>query len=316
MTTTSKLCRRPGFTLIELLVVIAIIAILIALLLPAVQQAREAARRTQCKNNLHNIGLAMHNYHDSFNCFPFGQGGAAAQTPGATQRYSAVSQLLPYIDQSPLYNRIDFHVIPAHANNNAPRLTEIPMLRCPSDFDNTQPQTGGAINYMANKGSEIHWTTPPQNGAFIYSKYIKIRDIIDGTTNTAAFSERLIADGNNGVVSEDADVFLAMTNPMTPDEAIQLCYQVDITNLANQFPIFIGHPWMDGQHTYLHVDTPNRRSCGFFPTKATMPATSRHEGGVHVLLCDGSARFVSENIDRLTWRGVGSRDGREVLGEF
>jgi prepilin-type N-terminal cleavage/methylation domain-containing protein/prepilin-type processing-associated H-X9-DG protein len=311
---TTRRSHSRGFTLIELLVVIAIIAILISLLLPAVQQAREAARRTQCKNNLKQIGLALHNYHDAHSCFPFGQGGTGA--PGGTARYSAISQLLPYFDQGNLYNLIDFNVVPTHANNNVPRLTEIPMLRCPSDFANTQPQAGGATNYMANKGSDINWTTPPQNGAFVYQRCVKIRDVTDGTTNTSAFSERLLADGNNGVISPDADVFLAMTNPMTPDEAITLCYAVDINNLANQFPIFMGAPWMDGQHTYLHVDTPNRRSCGFFPTKATMPATSRHEGGVHFLLCDGSVRFASENIDRLTWRGVGSRDGNEVLGEF
>ena len=234
--------------------------------------------------------------------------------PGGTGRYSAISQMLPYLDQAPLYNLINFSYVPADPINNVPRLTEIPMLRCPSDFDNTQPQTGGAVNYMANKGNQIHWTTPPQNGAFVYQKCIKMRDIIDGSSSTAAFSERLIADGNNGLSSPDSDVFFAPGDPMTPDEAITMCYAVDITNLAFQFPVFMGAPWMDGQHTFSW--TPNRRSCGFFPTKASMPATSRHEGGVHSLLCDGSARFVSENIDRNVWRAVGSRDGKEVVGEF
>ncbi|MFO1095047.1 MAG: DUF1559 domain-containing protein [Planctomycetaceae bacterium] len=144
----------------------------------------------------------------------------------------------------------------------------------------------------------------------------RFRDILDGTSNTAAFSERVLTDGNNGVVSPDADVFLATTDPTTQDEAISLCYAVDINNLANQFPIFMGAPWLNGQHTYLHVDTPNRRSCGFYPFKATMPPSSRHEGGVHLLLCDGSCRFVSENVDRQTWRSIGSRNGGELLGEF
>jgi len=306
--------RKRAFTLIELLVVIAIIAILIALLLPAVQQAREAARRTQCKNNLKQIGIALHNYHDAFGAFPFGWGGTrpASGSPG----YSAISQLLPYFDQGNLYNTINFSLPLNDAANNTARLQEIPMLRCPSDFNNPQPQAGGAINYMGNKGSSILWQAPPQNGVFVYLDSIKIRDITDGTTNTAAFSERLLTDGNNGIVSPDSDVFLAMTNPNTPDEAIQMCYAVDINNPANQFPLFMGAPWINGQHTYLHVDVPNHRSCGFFPTKATMPPSSHHEGGVHLLLCDGSVRFVSENIDLALWRGIGTRSGGEVLGEF
>jgi prepilin-type N-terminal cleavage/methylation domain-containing protein len=303
-----------GFTLIELLVVIAIIAILIALLLPAVQQAREAARRTECKNHMKQLGLALHNYESAHKCFPFGWGGTTP--PTGSPGYSAISQLLPYIDQSPLYNRIDFNLPLNHATNTPARLQEIPLLRCPSDFDNPQPQSGGAVNYMANKGNGILWQDPSQNGIFVYRKCIKFRDVTDGTSNTCAFSERMVTDGNNGVVNPDSDVFLATTDPMTQDEAISLCYQVDITNLANQFPIFMGAPWMNGQHTYLHVDVPNHRSCGFYPFKATMPASSRHEGGVHSMLCDGSVRFISENIDLYTWRGLGSRAGNETLGEF
>ncbi len=306
--------RRQGFTLIELLVVIAIIAILIALLLPAVQQAREAARRTECKNHLKQIGLAMHNYHDAHNCFPFGWGGTGPAS--GSPRYSAISQLLPYFDQAPLYNTINFSLPLVDPVNTPARMTEIPMLRCPSDFANTQPQSGGATNYMANKGNSHLWQDTNQNGIFFYLKSVRFRDIIDGSSSTAAFSERMLTDGNNGVVSPDEDVFLGTGTPTTPDEAIQMCYATDITNLANQFPIFMGAPWINGQHTYLHVDVPNRRSCGFFPFEATMPASSRHEAGVHVLLCDGSVRFVSENIDLRTWRGIGSRNGKEVLGEF
>jgi prepilin-type N-terminal cleavage/methylation domain-containing protein len=303
-----------GFTLIELLVVIAIIAILIALLLPAVQQAREAARRTECKNHLKQIGLAMHNYHDSHKCFPFGWGGTGPAS--GSPRYSAISQLLPYFDQAPLYNTINFSLPLVDPLNTPARMTEIPMLRCPSDFANTQPQAGGAINYMANKGNLCMWQSTDQNGIFFYLKSIRFRDIIDGSSSTAAFSERMLTDGNNGVVSPDEDVFLSMAMPMTADEAIQMCYAVNINDLANQFPIFMGAPWINGQHTYLHTDVPNRRSCGFYPLMATMPPSSRHEGGVHTLLCDGAVRFISENIDLRTWRGIGSRNGKEVLGEF
>jgi hypothetical protein len=144
-----------------------------------------------------------------------------------------------------------------------------------------------------------------------------MRDIIDGSSNTCAMSERILADGNNGVVSPLADVFFSPAAPNTPDEAIQICNAVNIDDLANQFPLFMGSPWMHGQHTYLHVNVPNSRSCGFFLVlRATMPASSRHTGGVHTLLCDGAVRFVSENINLGTWRALGTRNGGEVIGEF
>ncbi|MEQ9406221.1 MAG: DUF1559 domain-containing protein [Fuerstiella sp.] len=309
MTMTDYRGRRPGFTLIELLVVIAIIAILIALLLPAVQQAREAARRTQCRNNLKQIGLALHNYHDVHSCFPFGQGGTGG-------RYSALSQVLPMLDQGPLYDEINFESPLNTPVNDAARVAELPAFRCPSDFSNPQPQAGGAVNYYGNKGSGILWQNKRQDGVFFRDSRVRFRDITDGTSNTASFCERLLTDGNNGTVSPDSDVFLALSDPADQDEAIRMCEAVDISNLANQFPIFMGAPWMNGQHCYLHVDVPNKRSCGFYPTKATMPASSRHPGGVQVQLADGSVRFTSENIDLLVWRAVGTRAGEEVIGEF
>ncbi|HSG73426.1 MAG TPA: DUF1559 domain-containing protein, partial [Planctomycetaceae bacterium] len=272
--------KADGFTLIELLVVIAIIAILVALLLPAVQQAREAARRSSCKNNLKQIGLALHNYHEVHSCFPFGQGGTG-------NNYSSISQILPMLEQSSVYAQIHFELDVFNPVNEIPRRVELAVLRCPSDTHNPQPQSGGAINYYGNKGSGILWGSPNQNGMFFRSSFLGFQDMIDGTSNTASFSERLVTDGNNGIVSPDSDVFLALTDPASQDEAIQMCEAVDITNLANQFPIFMGAPWMHGQHCYLHVDVPNKRSCGFFPTKATMPPSSRHPGGVHVLLGDG-----------------------------
>lgn len=310
--------RRRAFTLIELLVVIAIIAVLIALLLPAVQQAREAARRTQCKNNLKQIGLGLHNYHGSFQCFPFGQEDSA-------KSYSALSQLLPYFDQAPLYNLINFSLPYSDASNTVPRMTELPALRCASDASVALAGQGGSTNYMANKGSGIIWldtTGPntgfaPQSGVMFYQSVVRIGDILDGSSNTAAFAERMLADGNNGVVSPIADVFFSPAAPTTPDEAVSMCNAVDITNLGNQFPLFMGAPWMHGQHTYLHVNVPNSRSCGFFTVlRASMPASSRHVGGAHTQLCDGSVRFVSENIDRVVWRAVGTRNGGEIVSDF
>ena len=304
---------RRGFTLVELLVVIAIIGILVALLLPAVQAAREAARRTWCVNNLKQIGLASHNYHDTFKTLPFGQDGTG-------DRYSALSLLLPFMEQNTLHDTIDFRLPYSAPANDAARLTEIDMLRCPSDRENPLPQTGGATNYMANKGNGIVWrdatgpnaALPPPNGIYYYHSRIRFADILDGTSNTASFSERILADGSNGIVSPVADVFFHPGAPMTQDEAVQLCDALDITNLANQFPLFMGAPWIDGQHTYLHADVPNSRSCGFFTIlRAVMPPSSHHPGGVNLLLCDGSTRFVAETVDIAAWRAAGSRDGGE-----
>ncbi len=305
---------KTAFTLVELLVVIAIIGILVSLLLPAVQSAREAARRMQCTNNLKQLGLALHNYHDAHRRFPFGNGGT--RPVSGSPAYSAVSLLLPFMEQAPLYHSINFSLPLTDTVNTAARLTEVAGFRCPSDRENPQPQTGGAINYMGNKGNLHLWSDSSQTGVFVNDKSFRFGDITDGTSNTSAFSERLLTDGNNGVIDLRADVFLGAGDPSSPDEAIQMCYATDVSNLAFQFPLFMGAPWLNGWHTYLHVDVPNRRSCGFYPTKATMPPSSRHTGGVNMALCDGSVRFVSENIDLALWRAVGSRSGGEVAGEF
>ncbi len=306
---SSRLHPRRGFTLIELLVVIAIIAVLIALLLPAVQQAREAARRTQCKNNLKQIGLALHNYHDVHLTFPFGQGGTG-------NKYSAVSQMLPFLEQGSLYARIDFTQAMDDAVNDVPRGVELSLMRCPSDGENTRPAAGGAVNYYPTKGSAILWQSTTLDGLMFQKSRIRFGDITDGTSNTAAFSERLLTDGSNGIVSPIADVFRGTGDPATQDETVAMCDAVDISNLANQFPLFMGAPWMNGQHGYLHVNTPNTRSCGFQPSKATMPPSSRHAGGVNLLAADGGVRFVGDSIDRKAWRALGTRAGGEPAVEF
>jgi prepilin-type N-terminal cleavage/methylation domain-containing protein/prepilin-type processing-associated H-X9-DG protein len=306
--------RRTAFTLVELLVVIAIIGILVALLLPAVQAAREAARRTSCVNNEKQIGIAVHNYHDAHKCFP-----PALIAP---QRFSAITLLLQQFEQSSLHNQVEFGCPVTDPMNDFVRTQEIPFLRCPSDLANPMPQRGGAINYMGNKGSGIVWSTPTgpnaglpaPNGVFTNVSSVRISDITDGTSNTACFSERLLADGSNGMVSPIADVFFSPAAPTTPDQAVQICDAVDIWDLGNQFPLFMGAPWMDGQHTYLHVSGPNRRSCGFFTvSRAVMPPSSRHPGGVNVLLCDGSVQFFTDTIGLVPWRALGSRDGQEVI---
>ncbi|MFO1001247.1 MAG: DUF1559 domain-containing protein [Planctomycetaceae bacterium] len=133
----------------RLLVVIAIIAILIALLLPAVQQAREAARRTQCKNNLKQLGLAIHNYHDAGNCMPI------ADVNGTSNPVSAHARLLPYIEQAQLFALIDFNVPYDHVNNTVPRNTEVMAFRRPSDPTPLPASVGGRNNYYWNAGNVV-----------------------------------------------------------------------------------------------------------------------------------------------------------------
>jgi len=318
--------NRKAFTLIELLVVIAIIAILIALLLPAVQQAREAARRTQCRNNLKQLALALQNYHDISLCLPFAQEGSSS----SNRHYSAISQMLPFMDQIPLYNQINFlsdldDPLNTSDNNDYARKQIIPTLLCPSETVNNIVSLGGPTNYMVNKGNGIVWLDatgpntgmPTQNGVMYYQSSVKLTSITDGTSNTAAFSERMLADGNNTLVSPVADVFFHPGSPTTPDEAVAMCDAHTISNLAFQFPLYMGAPWINGQHAYLHVNGPNKRSCGFFSVlRATMPPSSRHAGGVFMALCDGSVRFVQNGIDLIVWRGLGSRNGSEIIGEY
>ncbi|HVJ66455.1 MAG TPA: DUF1559 domain-containing protein [Caulifigura sp.] len=200
--------RRFGFTLIELLVVIAIIAILIALLLPAVQQAREAARRTQCRNNLKQLGLALHNYHSSANRFPCAN--FTSWSDGSGYRCAGViALLLPYFDQAPIYNQLDFNLrMLDQAPNNTLKNTKLEAVKCPSDspFPGTEP----GVNYVFSAGPSLFMISPSgggvggppgtqiafqdQIGMFNMKRSINFRDLKDGTSNCIAASEALVGD--------------------------------------------------------------------------------------------------------------------------
>jgi prepilin-type N-terminal cleavage/methylation domain-containing protein/prepilin-type processing-associated H-X9-DG protein len=312
--------RRAGFTLIELLVVIAIIAVLIALLLPAVQAAREAARRIQCVNNEKQIGLALHNYAGVYGVLPAAEMGFLGLSNGAN--FSALSQILGFMEQPALFNAINFSLFDVDPSNTTVVLTSVKGFICPSDSYNPSPTVGAQTNYMADMGSGIVWqgtlfpntTLPQPNGAFYGNSAVRFASITDGLSNTGFYGERIVGDATTGIISPIADVFFDPGAPLTPDDAMAQCQALNIYNPANQIPMIMGVPWVDGQHITLHVTTPNTRSCGFFiVNRAVMPASSRHPGGTNMLFGDGSVKFIKDSVSLQTYRALGTIAGGEVI---
>ena len=294
--------RRRAFTLIELLVVIAIIAVLIALLLPAVQQAREAARRSQCINNLKQHGLALHNYHDTYAAFPPGWIGVqanAAHVEGPSG-FAWGAHTLPYIDQAPLYSQINFNVSLLDPSNDVARKTVIGVFRCPSDpSSETWPlgEEGNPTNILTTLPSANYvgsfGTLGPEdlcvaapfpasecrgNGMFSHNSKIRMADIVDGTSNTILLGEHRSDRTLNwnstwfGMVpgGEEAHARFIAVSDHTPN------------------------------HPAAHIDD----------------FSSSHIGGVHLLFGDGRVRFLSQSIDLGVFHAITTRAGGEVTGEF
>lgn len=320
--------RRRGFTLIELIVVIAIIALLAALLLPAVQQVREAARRSQCQNNLKQIGLALHNYLDAFTRFP----PVSVLPAGKTfEPYSAHVRLLPYIEQSGLSQLVDWDVSAQFTANPTLARMRISIYLCPSEVNDRERITPTLVHYPLNYGfNEGTWfifdpvSGKVGDGAFHPNRAFAPSEISDGLSTTLAaaevqaFQPNLWDTGNPstlGVLPPASTAAVAAFFGGTFDSNGHTEWvegDVHETGFTTTLPPNAIVPYTTAGITYS-VDVTSMRDgeSTTWPTYAAITARSAHPGYVNALLLDGAVRTVSENIDLLVWRAAGTRAGSE-----
>ena len=331
--------RKRGFTLIELLVVIAIIAVLIALLLPAVQQAREAARRTQCKNNVKQLGLAMHNYHDTFNQFPINslQWGNPASTPEwtGTQHGTQLTQILPYIDMAPLYSTINFTATNAEgtiAGGKPIYQVVVPAFICPTA---TSPnQRGGDLraktNYAPSMGAQ---RMDVNGGTGCPGRFPPYGPLVDsqlgatgGTNVNGYFGTGGAGHGNTNDPAATSGMFSrALFSAKIRDATDGTTNTILMGEVRPECADHINNGWFHNNALWVATTSPiNFPTCPqspVLPDNCHKPDTwntsqgfkSEHVGGAHFLLTDGSVQFFSENIDYGTYQRLGDRrDGRTV----
>jgi len=323
--------RRSAFTLIELLVVIAIIAILVALLLPAVQQAREAARRSQCKNNLKQLGLALHNYHDVQRVFPPGSIGTAftANALPRVSKFGPLVQILPYVDQANLYTQVDFGTSFCDPVNAGIAKTRIVGYFCPSYpgdksasdqfYQWGSPPSGSAnpafeaaiTNYLAvggyhptgqqNFSSRTSLGAPERYGIFYSDSNTRIADVTDGTSNTMMYGEF-----RPSIMQEITDV----DGARYPTWSFNSRWSPWVAGIYLE-----GGGSTRGTRYGPNQLTPKAKPQNQAADWTLLPFSSSHPGGVHMLFADGSVNFISDNIDINLWRSLSTRAGGEVVGE-
>ncbi len=340
---------RAGFTLIELLVVIAIIAVLIALLLPAVQAAREAARRSQCTNNLKQFGLALHNYHAANNSFPMGTTKQLRYPGNSTapmyqwNTWSIHAQMLPFLEQTPIYNTINFCFPPeaspiGNADAQTALLVKINAFLCPSDANAGMSYIN---SYYGSMGPSVGYITQTQSsGLFAQQTSRNIAAITDGTSNTVASSERLVGSPSqpdhypgNGMDNVTAGsglwwAYTAQSNMPAFLISLNTCNAAWAANItidsayqsAGEYWAW-GTPGMTLFNTLVPPSSTQypwnscRTGCGGCGTDSSniVNATSRHPGGANVGMADGSVRFVKSSLSILTWMQLGTISGGEVI---
>jgi prepilin-type N-terminal cleavage/methylation domain-containing protein/prepilin-type processing-associated H-X9-DG protein len=328
--------RSRGFTLVELLVVIAIIGILVALLLPAIQAAREAARRTQCTNNLKQLGLAIQTYHDSYKMFPPGAvrpyyGSAACSYPGGL---TWIARVLPGLEQQPLYDQIDWELANPFSgglNVTVVAPTKLAALRCPSD-PAPAPNVGyGPNNYVGCSGSD--GSSYPSAGAVVglmresttcntavctnctspLATLCSMAKVTDGTSTTMAISECLIArpfiydavtagGANVGPCNAGTVAVPPTSNYRTRGLSWMSAVWSETWAFSTWYP----------PNDVLH----DKYECYWYSAGNYYGARSQHPGGVNVCFTDGSTRFIGNNIDLITWRALSTIAGQEAIPSF
>ena len=332
--------RQRGFTLIELLVVIAIIAVLVAILLPAVQQAREAARASQCRNNLKQLGIAMHSYHEAMGMFP--KAISELATGGAQDLYrgfSAHAMLLPYVDQAGLYNRVDFSSGTDSGGNVQISRNVIPGFLCPSDLKyNSTSATdvrynGSGVNYAVSAGPSLFWSINATDavGMFNFRVPVRMSDLLDGSSNVIAAAEQILPAGDaKGKLAETTYLGTqgSLTASFGTDAALQAFAGTCTGTTTMNASYNENTKWLNGgmgQTVVATLNTPNSirpnciiacSGCWAGTGNGVWTSRSRHTGGVHSLLGDGGVRFLSDSFDINVWQRLGARADGKAVGEF
>ena len=333
---------RSGFTLLELLVTAGVVALLIALLLPAVQAAREAARATECRNNLKQFGLAIHNHASTEGAFPAGLPLRPDDGRFPDHYYSQHVALLPHLGAGALARAVDGSR--RRHNQTVPPFSEwddarVPTFLCPSDG---RGANAGGTNYRAATGGTIYrergWRDEPPPGwperafgTFTAFRPVGPADVRDGLSQTAAMSEKLRSDGPEAFTRR-TDVWLTGRFDLEPryasdEEFTSLCRTAPPDGEVNRYFPHAGASWVQPgfHHTwYNHAAPPNapHPDCDLYGAAFGLPlggvfrATSDHPGGVHLLLLDGAVRFVGDAVDPATWRALATRAGGESVGEY
>lgn len=319
---------RAGFTLVELLVVIAIIGILVGLLLPAVQAAREAARRMSCSNNVKQLALAFHNYHDTYKKFPAYQYNIVRSSGNVSswRGHGGLTMILPYIEQQPLYDQVDWTLEWDGGNNGNPvARTKIDAMLCPTDMSYPDSAWGGN-NYGLNGGSRraFYSTGSPvkASGAFARRSETAFRDLTDGTSNVILLAEFLKGDNSGSQLDLERDFTnsLSLGTDQFPTQADIETAGVACDGTAAGYQVSnAGRSWMASFPGWIAINTiapPNWKhvNCctggGFgyaCDRDGIVPARSLHPGGVMCAMSDGAVKFAAETVDFTLWQHLGAR---------